>query len=342
MIDDISDRPGLMIRILLLTLLAAAFSRPASSSTLEELLNEPYFDRADIKAVRKGGFGIAKVSEVSDRELAVAIACLARVPAEQALAPFLGDTLPVDESLLIDQRLIDPETSAASFAEISLDSVDEREIRYFLEAHPGFGLNLSQDEIVAFQALRDGGSPAAVEATLEEILHARYRAYREGGLAGAIPYARKDGGHVSPGEELRRTEEAMTGLHELYPDFHDAWLSYPSSIPEDIVRDDYFWLKLDVEDRPTFVLSHRLEARNEDMHLVGVRDFYMSHFFDVSQRVATVTRLDSGEDLLIYVERAWVDYWTGLASIKRKVGRKVLTKQMEHLLEDRGICGERR
>jgi hypothetical protein len=53
------------------------------------------------------------------------------------------------------------------------------------------------------------------------------------------------------------------------------------------------------------------------MHLVGVRDFYMSHFFDVAQRVAAVTRLDAGEDLLIYVERAWVDYWTGLASIKR-------------------------
>ena len=65
----------------------------------------------------------------------------------------------------------------------------------------------------------------------------------------------------------------------------------------------------------------------------------MSHFFDVSQRVAAVTRLDSGEDLLIYVERAWVDYWTGLVSIKRKIGRKVLTKQMEHLLEDHGICG---
>ena len=177
------------------------------------------------------------------------------------------------------------------------------------------------------------------ELFVEELLHARYLAYREQGLAGAVPYARGDGEDVSPGEELRQTEVAMIGLHELYPDFHNAWLSYPSSMPEDIVRDDYFWLKLDIEDRPTFVLSHRLEARNEDRHLVGVRDFYMSHFFDVSQRVAVVTRLDSGEDLLIYVERAWVDYWTGLASIKRKIGRKVLTRQMEHLLEDHGICG---
>jgi hypothetical protein len=338
MINEVLGRPSFLIVSALLVSLSAPAS-PVLGATLEQLLNEPFFDRSDIEAVRKGGFGVAKIREVSDRELAVAIACLVQVPAEAALAPFLGDALPVDESLLIGQRLIDPEASAASFDEVSLNSADEREIRYFLEAHPGFGLNLSQDEIVAFQALRDGGSPAAVEATLEEILHARYRAYREAGLAGAIPYVRDDGEHVSPGEELRQTEVAMIGLHELYPDFHNAWLRYPASIPEDIVRDDYFWLKLDIEDRPTFVLSHRLEARNEDLHLVGIRDFYMSHFFDVSQRVAAVTRLDSGEDLLIYVERAWVDYWTGLASIKRKIGRKVLTKQMEHLLEDHGICG---
>jgi hypothetical protein len=131
----------------------------------------------------------------------------------------------------------------------------------------------------------------------------------------------------------------MTGLHEIYPEFHNAWLNYPASVPDDIVGDDYFWLKLDIEGRPAFVLSHRLEARNQDMHLVGIRDYYMSHFFDVSQRVAVVTRLQSGEHILIYLERAGVDYWRGLASLKKKIGRKVMAKQMEHLLQDHGICG---
>jgi hypothetical protein len=75
------------------------------------------------------------------------------------------------------------------------------------------------------------------------------------------------------------------------------------------------------------------------MLLVGIRDYYVSHFFDLSQRVAVVTRLDSGNDMLIYVERAWVDYWSGFASISKKIGRKVMTQQMEHLLENHGICG---
>ncbi len=332
-------RPRILVGNALLALVLGTVSTAAIGATLEQLLNAPYFDRSDIETVREGRIALAKIHEASDRELAVAIACLVHVPSEEALAPFLGDSLPVSDEHLRAQGMIDPASPAVSFADISLDRDNDRETRYFLDARPGYGLNLSSNEIETFRALRGANDPAAVEATLEDVLHTRYLAYRESGLAGAPPYAREDGELVSPGDELRRTAQAMTGLHELYPEFHNAWLNYPSRLPEDIVRDDYFWLKLDIEERPTFVLSHRLEARDGDMHLVGVRDYYMSHFFDVLQRAAVVTRTDAGQDVLIYVERAWVDYWTGLAAIKRKIGRKILAKQMEHLLEDRGICG---
>jgi hypothetical protein len=307
--------------------------------TLQQVLNGPYFDADDIEAVRKGGFGIAKIHEVSDREIAVVIACLVKGSSEDALAPFLGDTLPFDETHLQGQGRINTASPGASFSAISLGNNDRDEVQHYLDVEPGYGLNLSGDEMAALQALRGAAEPARVEALLEEILHARYQAYRKNGLAGAKPYAREKGAAVSPGQELRKTEENMQGLHELYPDFHNAWLSYPRKLPEDIVGDDYFWVKLNIEERPAFILSHRLASRNADMHLVGIRDYYVSHFFDVSQRVAVVTRLDSGDDILIYVERAWVDYWSGLASLRKKVGRKVMQTQMEHLLEDHGICG---
>ena len=140
-------------------------------------------------------------------------------------------------------------------------------------------------------------------------------------------------------KELRKTEDNMKGLHELYPGFHNAWLSYPRNVPENIVGDDYFWVKTNIDDRPAFILSHRLVTSSEDMQLVGIRDYYISHFFDASQRVAVVNRLESGEDILIYIERAWVDYWSGFASLSKKIGHKVMMKQMEYLLEDHGICG---
>ncbi len=330
----------MLIRLSLATVLAFGSLQIARAEwTLEQVLDKPYFTESDISSVRKGGFGVARIHEVSDRELAVVIACLVNDTSEKALAPFLGDSLPVDEDLLRDHGLIDPDAPERSFSEVSLDRNNAQEIANYLDAEPGFGLNLSSEEIEAFRALRERPDTEQVELLLADVLHARYRAYRESGLDGAPPYAREGGKVVRPGEELRKTEEQMTGLHELYPEFHNAWLRYPHSMPDDIVQDDHFWLKLEIEGRPAFVLSHRLVASNEDMHLVGIRDYYMSHFFDVSQRAAVVTRLDTGEDILIYVERAWVDYWSGLVSLKKKIGHKVLRSRMEHLLQDHGICG---
>lgn len=331
-------KPYQLLTIAVAALLLMPAAPLHAAYTLEQVLNEPFFNAGDVESVRKGGFAVARVHEVSDREVAVVIACMVKGSREAALAPFLGDSLPVDEKLLLDQRLINAKSPADSFAAISLDSTDRDEIRHYLEAKPGIGLNLSGAEIAALQALHGDTEPARVEALLEDILQARYQSYRKQGLNGAQPYAREKGGDVSPGEELRRTEEDMKGLHELYPEFHNAWLRYPHTLP-DIVADDHFWVKLAIDERPAFVLSHRLVSSKDDMQLVGIRDYYVSHFFDVAQRVAVVTRLASGEDILIYVERAWVDYWSGFASLSKKIGHRVLVQQMEHLLEDHGICG---
>ena len=115
MINTVFDRQWALVAGAFLVLLLAA-TRPVFGATLEQLLNEPFFDRSDIEAVRKGGFGVGKVREVSDRELAVVIACIAHVPSDEVLAPFLGDALPVDKAHLVDQRLIDPAAPTASFA----------------------------------------------------------------------------------------------------------------------------------------------------------------------------------------------------------------------------------
>jgi hypothetical protein len=341
MFSELSCKAHNFIKITFsLLMLLSSTQAVHAAFTIEQVLSEPYFDASDIKKVRKGGFGVAKIHEVSDREIAVVIACLVQGAPEDALAPFLGDSLPIDEELLEVQQLINADFHEKSFSAISLESDDRDEIQHYLDVKPGYGLNLSSDEIAALQGLRGSDDPGQVEALLEDILLARYLSYRENGLAGAQPYAREKGEEVSPGEELRKTEEDMKGLHELYPDFHNAWLSYPRNMPEDLVADDFFWVKLNIDERPAFMLSHRFVTNNEDVHLVGIRDYYISHFFDVSQRVASVTRLESGEHILVYIERAWVDYWSGFVSLSKRIGHKVMKKQMEHLLEDHGICGK--
>jgi hypothetical protein len=80
-------------------------------------------------------------------------------------------------------------------------------------------------------------------------------------------------------------------------------------------------------------------ANGDNMRLLGIRDFYISQFLDVSQRVGAVIQLDSGKNLLVYIGRAWVDYWSGFAALSKKIGHKAMKQQTEHLLEDHGICG---
>ena len=130
---------------------------------MEQVLNEPFFDASDIETVRKGGFGVAKIHEVSDREIAVVIACLVQGDPENALAPFLEGSLPVDDELLVEQQQIDTEPHEKSFAAISLGGDERDEIQHYLEAKPGFGLSLSTDEITTLQALNNTVDASKVE-----------------------------------------------------------------------------------------------------------------------------------------------------------------------------------
>lgn len=345
--SDISTRSGPRASIIsavagaIVSTLAAGVISPAAHAqyAVDQILTSPFFDESDIDRLLNGGFAVAKLHEVSDRELAVTIACLVDLAPEEALGPFLGDSLPVDEEHLVAQLLIDTDDPEASFESITLSNNARKEIERYLRAEPGLGLNLSEDELSRLNDLRGSGGPAQVEDFVEDALLGRYRAYRQAGLAGAKPYARENGEFVMPGEELRISEQRMTGLYELFPEFHDAWLGYPAMQPEGITHDDYFWVELEVEDRPTFLLSHRLASVSDEKHVIGIRDYYPSHFFDVAQRTVAVADIESGERVLVYQERAWVDFWSGFAKVKRRMGRKVLTSQMEHLLSDRGICG---
>ena len=104
---------------LAMALLVTLSVQPAQAAlTIDQVLNEPYFDKSDISHVRKGGFGVAKLHEVSDREIAIAIACLVKGAPEQALAPFLADKLPIAEELLEYQQLIPEELPEESFAAV--------------------------------------------------------------------------------------------------------------------------------------------------------------------------------------------------------------------------------
>lgn len=76
------------------------------------------------------------------------------------------------------------------------------------------------------------------------ILRARYRAYREHGLAGVTPYVRRTK-VTSPAAPFITALESFELLEEFYPDFDSAFQEFPAFSP------DY--------------LSHRFYVRKEQV-----------------------------------------------------------------------------
>ena len=95
MFSELSCKAHDLIKITFSLLILLPSTQPVHAAfTIEQILKEPYFDESDIESVRKGDFGVAKIHEVSDREIAVVIACLVKGTRDDALAPFLGNSLP--------------------------------------------------------------------------------------------------------------------------------------------------------------------------------------------------------------------------------------------------------
>ena len=334
--------PRTLATTLLLPALLTIANATHAVMNVEQVLSAPYFEEVDIQKTRAGKTVITDVHDVSDREIAAAIVCLVKGSPDSALGVFTGDSLPVSSDILEAQQLINATDAIASFKALSLKTGkgDRKEIQHYLKAAPGLDLNLSAAEISDWQALGKSANvtTAQAEALLKKHLHSRYASYRNKGLANASSYLRKDGTSAAPGEELRKTETDKTGLQSVLSDFYRAWLQYPDVQPAGLTGDDYFWLKLTVEGRPVFALSHRLVSRSDDLQVVGIRDFYVSHFFDIAQGIAATIKLENGEYLFIYAVNVWIAHWHGIEALDKAIGKKYLGSHMKSLLTDHGIC----
>ena len=205
---------------------------------------------------------------------------------------------------------------------------------------PGYEFNLSTEEMEAFRALEPakGEAVEAAEAQLRRVLAERVRAYRAGGTAAIAPFARTDDASSSPGDELRRTTEAMHSLRAAFPAFHQALVAYPEGGIEH--EEFWFWTRIRVLGRPVFMLHKRIAAKRHEVEMVVERQIYASHFLDVGQTVSATLPVQEGT-LLFVVYRSWVDQWTGpgvTVGGKRKVGNELIAAVLRSLVERLRLC----
>lgn len=136
--------------------------------------------------------GAGRPKESSDREPAVSLTFLLPQPPAQVPKAFRSEVdLRANPKFAASVMLLGPGTTN-DFTSLVLEPNGPAEAKRYLTASPGDALNLSLEEIRAFDALASAGSDPKTDGAgqLTQLLLGRYQAYLAKGLYGMAPYAR--------------------------------------------------------------------------------------------------------------------------------------------------------
>jgi hypothetical protein len=321
-----------------LMVLVAQTAAATGGSTVDQVMADLNLPADAAARLRHGEILHSDPQESSDRELGVGLTFLVQRPPAEVLKVFRTVVdLKADPHLSASVEIRGPGTHA-DFASLVLEPGGAAEANRYLAASPGDTLNLSADEIQAFNALASaGGDPKPqVEEQLKRLLLARYQAYVERGLGGMAPYERRSG-PCEPSGELRRASEAAASeavrlLKQHAPALQQLLLSYPQGKPPGL-EEHFYWLRYDLDGRPNYTLRHRLAMPVGEIFAVADREFYVSHGYNTSQAFAGLIPVPEGT-VVVYRSRVSTEQVAGFgSSIKKGIGRSVMAKQLTDIFE---------
>lgn len=320
--------PGVLVGFLWLCAGASpAQSLPGTRTLLGDLGLSP----DEIAEVESGKIVRQTSKPASERELVASMAFEVPVTPSELVKSSEGRLLDkVDPNMIAFGVVSDPAT-LADFAKLTLAPDAKSRAKDYLDAKPGGDVNLSTEEIAAFQKLGKDATTEAVEAQVRKALLARVEAYRAQGLAGIAPYALGGGKSRSPAHELRLATEAAKVLERYAPAAYHHLLSYPKDKPPG-AREILRWSHFKGHGVPTIVLTHVLLVPDGDAWIVAQRQFYVSTGYNSEQAVAGFLPADGDHTVVVYTNRTSTDQVTGFGGgAKRSIGSKLLGSQLEEL-----------
>jgi hypothetical protein len=330
---------ALFLATIALATLTSHTVRAADLPTIAETLHGTPFSLEDARTVAAGEIAVTPVDGISDRELVVGIACL--MPTGRARELSFDTARPMFPSTLVERFTeIDPKDALPALSKMPLTDRGKKEMRRILEFEPGLGLNVSAEELAAFQRLEQAQperpDDEAVAEEVRRMLARRARRYREKGLAGIDAYLRAKGREAQPSEELARALAQAHAMEQRFPLFFEYWNRYPQAALPDS-HENFFWIQSTIRDRPALLLAHQTSWQDGDAWMIGERHFYVSHFFNGSYAVAFVMPTREGT-LFAMMDRLWVDGYSGMAGLKKRVGRKMLGERLRDDVLQRRAC----
>ena len=318
-----ASRPFSFLLFLLLLLLVP--KRSLALTPLDELLLE-FYGTNEVQQLRDGKLLQDTVESGSERELAVRFALLVNAPPEEIRQVFMSASKKKEsDPSIIDLGLIEREEgSLEDFDAVTLMPKKDSMTKAYRNASPGSDLNLSQQEIDAFNELSDDEE---VEQKLRSILLDRYQAYRKSGLSGIPPYRRNGGKDYHPSDDLKRKVKIATILQREAPDFHRYLTDYPNAQPDGL-EESFKWMTFEIDSKPTISLVHRMGQLHGNVYVFAERHFYVSRSHNCIQGVGGAFPTEEGT-VLLYLVRTTTDQVSGFgSSTKRAIGSRIMGGQM--------------
>ena len=296
--------------------------------TADEVLSEMGWTTGEKKQILAGEFVSGQVKSVSDRDLAISMAFLVKVPPSDLIREVMAGKLMKTNPQIKTHGEISGDGSLQDFGPLKLANAND-----YLNAKPGDKINLDAKEISAFNALN--GKPEAQQAAekeLHKMLLARYQAYRKSGLKGITPYDRGNGKKTDSGEDLLLNTDAARILKKYVPSFQKVMLEYPKATIDGL-KEQFSWILYDIDGKPNYVLAHHFSAPAGDVQVVVNRQYYVANTYNVMQEVAGFFPVHEGT-LVVYVNHLSTDQVAGFGgSSKRKIGGHVMANKIEELFK---------
>jgi hypothetical protein len=332
------------ISVLLIFATSALYAEGPDRPVATRVIDYLGFTAPERERLQRGEITTRAFGELSDKELAVAMAVLVPAP----LARLVQDVrsakaLELDREIQAHGSLDDADADDAALRRLLLDASEREEIRTLFEAKPGEKINLAASEWRRFEDLRGrfGSKPCendvacreAVLSLLRDVLRDRLAAYRARGIAGIEGYAREGGGRSDPAAELRGAMDAARFLAREYPAIFEAFKGYPGG-DQSGMENHLLWLKQRVQDRPTFILSHRVLCVREEVAFAAERQFYVGHSYNSLQILYGLIPVGE-QTLVVYLNRTSTDQVAGFMSgTRHDVGRRVMEKAIRRHFEE--------
>ena len=320
------------VKLLALVLLTALCYQPVTVRAdvdVDEVFKLLPFSADEKQKILNGEIIKTLPKESAERELAVGLGFLVKSNPEVIQDYYLHGKLIDTPKAVLNHRII---KSESDFKALTLTSGEQGEVQNFLDASPGDKLNLSAKEIAAFKALKEKGlsdtdANNQVLAQIQAMLLARYQAYKAGGVSAIAPYQREDGKQFKLGAYFQSITKMTPIMEKLFPKFRKILLEYPN-VKDPALKEQFFLIKMNVEGRTAFVLTHRSSMEENGAHVIASRHFYASQSYNGQQEVGFLVPTNKGT-LAVVLARISSEEVAGFgSSTKHFIGKRMLSNDM--------------